>query len=104
MSLTYTCIYTKVFEVIQEDMRHLRLSFDIVWQWENIGLQGRLTIYKVISRWHFGNRCRLTSNVYLFLILYALTWNFWISKGYLSSLYLLVNHSIAVHQSTENYV
>ena len=38
MSYIYTCIYTKVFEVIQEDMRHLRLSFDIVWQWENIGL------------------------------------------------------------------
>ena len=31
-------VYTKVFEVIQEDMRHLRLSFDSVWQWENIGL------------------------------------------------------------------
>ena len=43
MSYIYTCIYTKVFEVIQEDMRHLRLSFDIVWQWENIGLYGRLT-------------------------------------------------------------
>ena len=28
----YTCIYTKVFEVIQEDMRHLRLILDIVWQ------------------------------------------------------------------------
>ena len=23
---------------MQEDMRHLRLSFDIVWQWKNIGL------------------------------------------------------------------
>ena len=33
--LIYTSIYTKVFEVIQEDMRHLRLSFDIVWQWKN---------------------------------------------------------------------
>ena len=76
-------------------MRHLPLSFDIVWQRKNIGLSDRLTIYKVISSWHFGNRCRLTSYVYLFLILYGLTWNFWVNKGYLSSLYLLVNHSIA---------
>ena len=48
--LIYTCIYTKVFEVNQEDMRHLRLSFGIVWQWKNIGLSGRLTIYKVIVK------------------------------------------------------
>ena len=34
--LIYTCIYTKVFEVIQEDMHHLRLSFDIVWQWKTL--------------------------------------------------------------------
>ena len=102
--LIYTCLYTKVFEVIQGDMRHLRLSFDIVWQWKNIGLSGRLKIYKVISSWQVGNRCRLTSNVYLFFNLYTLTWSFWMSKGYLSSLYLRVNHSIAVHLSTENYV
>ena len=31
MSYMYTCVYTKVFEVIKEDMCHLRVNFDIVW-------------------------------------------------------------------------
>ena len=50
--LIYTCIYTKVFEVIQEDMRHLRLSFDIVWQWKKKHKKKTLD-YK--ADWQFTN-------------------------------------------------